>query len=154
MEKIKKQKLMRKQISKKLRIFKDLLPETSGIRSWSAYLRQGLGISVTQLAARLGTTQSTVSGLEKREEIGNITLKKLRELADSMECDLLYAFVPRSSIEKIVEKQAKKKALESMKSSDSHMALENQKVDTDFEERLQDLIEEQKYSKYLWDINE
>ena len=147
-------KFMRKQISRKLETFKESLPMGLVATNWSRYIRKALGMSAIQLAERLNITQSTLSGLEKREELGSITMKKLKELANAMECDVVYSFVPRKPIEQIIQDQAKKKAIESIKLSDTHMDLENQKVRTSYDERLEDLIEEKKYSKYLWDTNE
>ena len=154
MKKMKEQKLIRRQVSKKLENLRDLLTTVRVIRSWSGYMRQALGMSVSQLAKRMGLSQSSVSGLEKREVEGRLTIKKLREMADAMECDLVYCFIPRKPLEGIVFDQSKKKALKSMELSDTHMSLEDQKVTLDFNERLEDLIEDKMYSKYLWDDNE
>jgi len=151
---MKEQKLIRRQVSKKLENLRDLLTTVRVIRSWSGYMRQALGMSVSQLAKRMGLSQSSVSGLEKREVEGRLTIKKLREMADAMECDLVYCFIPRKPLEEIVFDQSKKKALKSMELSDTHMSLEDQKVTLDFNERLEDLIEDKMYSKYLWDDNE
>ena len=38
-----------------------------------------------------------------------------------------------------------------MKETETHMSLEDQKVKISKEERLNDLVEERIYSKYLWD---
>ena len=111
-------------------------------------------MSLGQLSARLGVAPSTASELEKREEKGNITLKKLRDLADALECDVQYTFVPRKPIQEIVEDQAKKKSIESIGMSDIHMSLEDQQVTTDLKLRLEDLVDDYKYSKYLWDNND
>lgn len=108
-------------------------------------------MSLTQLAVRLGITQASVSSSSKLEKDGRITVKKLREMANAMDCDLVYEFVPRKKIEDLIRDQAVKKTLELMKESDTHMALEDQKVTIDKNERLKDLVEERIYSKYLWD---
>lgn len=154
MKKLKEQKLIRNQISRKLAEIGEILKLVNGIDSWSRYLRKALGMSVSQFAQRLGVTQSSASGMEKREVEGTLTINKLRQMADAVECDLVYAFVPRDSLEKIIINQAKKKALRSIELSDTHMALEDQKVKLKMEERIKELIEEKMYSKYLWDKNE
>jgi hypothetical protein len=38
-----------------------------------------------------------------------------------------------------------------MDETESHMSLEDQKVNLDKNERLKDLVDERIYSKYLWD---
>ncbi|WP_372655448.1 helix-turn-helix domain-containing protein [Halobacteriovorax sp.] len=154
MRKRSEQRIIRKQVQKKLESFSLLLVESSSITSFSRYIRGALGMSLGQLSARLGVAPSTASELEKREEKGNITLNRLRDLADALECDVQYTFVPRKSIQEIVEDQAKKKSIKSMSMSDTHMSLEDQKVTTDFETRLEDLVDDYKYSKYLWDSDD
>lgn len=154
MKKYKDQKLIRRQVSKKLEEIRVVSEKVIGIKSWSKYVREALGMSVSQLAKRLGLRQSSVSELEKREIEGRVSLNKLREMANAMECDLVYSFVPRKPIEQIVFDQAKQKSLKSIELSDTHMVLEDQKVSTDLEKRLEDLIEDKIYSKYLWDLDE
>ena len=151
MKKPKEQKLIRRQVSLKLENLRGGLHAIKGIKSWSKYMRHALGMSVTQLARRLAIAQSTTSDLEKREIEGRLTIKKLREVAEAMECDLVYSFVPKKPLEDIVFNQAKIKALKSIEQSDTHMSLEDQKVTSDFNKRLEDLIEDKMYSKYLWD---
>ncbi len=108
-------------------------------------------MSLTQLAARVGVAQSSLSGSIKLEEEGRISVHKLREIADALECDLVYAFVPRKKIEDIIQDQATKKTRSLMKQSGSHMELEDQTVRLDQDARLKELSQERVYSKYLWD---
>lgn len=145
------QKLMTKQISRRLEDIREISERTKGISSWIDYVRSGLGMTLTQLAARVGVTQSTLSTSIKMEKEGRITLNKLREIADAMECDLVYEFVPRKKIEDLIHDQAVKKTKELMNQAESHMALEDQKVTLDKNERLKELAQERMYSKYLWD---
>jgi predicted DNA-binding mobile mystery protein A len=151
MKAAKEQRVITKQISRRLEKLRPLIHATSGIGSWIDYVRLGLGMSLTQLAARLGITQASVSGSIKLEKEGRITINKLREVADAMDCDLIYEFVPRKKLEDIIRDQAVKKTLELMSETDTHMTLENQKITLDKDERLKDLVEERIYSKYLWD---
>lgn len=124
---------------------------TKGVESWSKYIRQVLGMFTSQLAKRLGKSQSSVSGQESREIQGGLSINKLHDMAEAMECDFVYSFIPKKSLETIIYEQAKKKVLESIELSDTHMSLEDQQVSIDPKERLEDLIEEKIYSKYLWD---
>src|SRR5260370_32640249 len=75
-------------------------------RGWSLAVRQALGMSTRQLGQRLGVTQQAASDLERSEQIGSITLKNLARLADAMNSQLYYAFVPTTSFETIVRKHA------------------------------------------------
>lgn len=147
----KEQKVITKQVSKRLEELRALKGVTKGINSWIHYVRQGLGMSLTQLAARVGVAQSSISSSMKLEEEGRITINKLKEIANALECDLVYGFVPRKPLEDIIHDQAVKKTLHLMEETETHMSLEDQKVSSDKNERLQYLVEERIYSKYLWD---
>ena len=151
MKEPKEQKIITKQISRKLEELRPFAELTQAVPSWINYLRQGLGMSLTQLAARVGVAQSSLSSSIKLEEEGRITVNKLRQIAEAMNCDLVYGFVPRKKIEDLVRDQAIKKTLGLMKETETHMGLEDQKVTLDKDERLKDLVEERIYSKYLWD---
>ncbi len=145
------QKLITRQVSKRLEALRPLMNESKGIPSWIDYVRQGLGMSLTQLAMKLGIAQSSLSSSVKLEKEGRITINKLKEIADAMECDLVYGFVPRKKIEDIIRDQAVKKTIQLMDETESQMSLEDQKVNLDKNERLKDLVDERIYSKYLWD---
>lgn len=151
MKDAKEQKIITRQVSRKLEALIDFRSATQGVQSWSEYVRKGLGMSLAQLAKRLGVTSATVSEAEKLEKEDRVTLGKLRRTADALNCDLVYAFVPRKKIEDHIKDQAIKKTLETLKLAETHMSLENQKVDLDQNERLKDLVEEKIYSKHLWD---
>ncbi len=151
MKKYLEQKIIRKQISRRLDALIELQKQFKGIDSWIDYVRSGLGMSVVQLAGRLGLAQSSVSTSIKLEKEGRITVEKLREVADAMDCDLVYGFVPRKKLSDIVHEQAVKKTLELMSEAETHMSLEDQKVLLDKNERMKDLVEDRLYSKHLWD---
>src|SRR5262249_29054001 len=53
--------------------------------------------STTQLARRLAVKQSGISMLERSERQETIKLKTLRKAAEAMECNLIYALVPKAS---------------------------------------------------------
>lgn len=147
----KEQKIITKQVSKRLEELRPFQAETRGISSWIEYVRLGLGMSLTQLAEKLGVAQSSLSSSVKLEKEGRITIHKLKEIAEAMECDLVYGFVPRKKIEDIIRDQAIKKTIQLMNETETHMSLEDQKVKIEKEERLEDLVQERIYSKYLWD---
>jgi len=147
----KEQKLITRQVSRRLEDIRELAQATRGITSWIDYVRTGLGMSLVQLSKRVGVSQAALSASIRLEKEGRITVNKLREIAEAMDCDLVYEFVPRKKLEDIMQEQAEKKTLKLMNETESHMALEDQKVTLDKSERLKDLAEERLYSKYLWD---
>lgn len=62
---------------------------------WIRMMREARGLSLRQLAARLGVQGNSVHVAERREAAGGISLYQLQRIADALECDLFYAFVPR-----------------------------------------------------------
>ena len=67
---------------------------TSG--GWIKKAREASFLSVRELAKRLGITISDYTKFEKRENQGNISILTLRKFADAMDCELIYAFRPKS----------------------------------------------------------
>ncbi len=61
---------------------------------WIRTFRKALGMSSPQLARRLDISKSQASQMERMEIEDRITLKQLRRVADSLECDLVYALKP------------------------------------------------------------
>ncbi|MFL5783023.1 MAG: helix-turn-helix domain-containing protein [Bacteriovoracaceae bacterium] len=147
----KEQKLITRQISRKLQRLKELKEAATGVNSWIDYVRTGLGMSLVQLARRTGVSQASLSSSIKLEREGRITLNKLKEIADAMGCDLVYEFVPRKNLEDMMWDQAMKKTLHLINETETHMALEDQKVELDKNERVKELAEERRFSKHLWD---
>ena len=148
---MKEQKLITRQVSRKLEGVRELAGLTRGITSWIDYVRGGLGMSIVQLAKRAGVSQAAMSNSIKLEKEGRITVHKLREIASALECELVYEFVPRKKIEEIILDQAERKTIKLMEQTETHMALEDQSVTLDKNERLKELSEERIYSRFLWD---
>ena len=73
---------------------------------WIKAIREALGMTAEQLARRMGVVQSRVSTLEKAERTGTPSLKTLREAAEAMNCTLVYAIVPTSTLDDIIRDQA------------------------------------------------
>jgi predicted DNA-binding mobile mystery protein A len=96
---------------------------------WVHAIRDALGMSGTALARRLGMTQAGISKLEKAEANEAITLASLRKLANALDCELQYALVPRTSLEKTLEDRAHEVARERLRPVSYSMSLENQAVE-------------------------
>jgi predicted DNA-binding mobile mystery protein A len=88
-----------------------------------------LGMSTTELAKRLGTSPSTVSRNETHEAQGVVTLGTLKKAAEAMNCDVVYALVPREKLSDTVMREARRKATERLTATQNTMALEDQAVD-------------------------
>lgn len=120
----------------KIQTIKDQFPAPMG---WIRYIRDALLMRGGQLAAKAGCAPSSISELEKRERLGTITIKKLREIGDAMDCDLVYALVPRRPISEVIDNAAQKKAEGVIGRADVHMSLDDQSVRSPYDERIEAL---------------
>ncbi|HUB91288.1 MAG TPA: mobile mystery protein A [Dyella sp.] len=120
-------------------------------QGWIRAIRQALGMTAEQLGHRMGVTQATLSGLEASEISGSIRLATLRKAAEAMHCTLVYAFVPSTSLENIMQDQARKVANEQLKPVEHTMLLENQSLQGGVrEEFLQNYIDNEIDFRKLW----
>jgi predicted DNA-binding mobile mystery protein A len=82
-----------------------------------------------QLSQRLRKSMPLVNYLEKSEAEYRITLGSLRDAADALGCQLVYALVPKSgSMQELAEERARTKAAENVRAVEHSMALEDQAV--------------------------
>ncbi|MGH9016955.1 MAG: mobile mystery protein A [Acidimicrobiales bacterium] len=98
---------------------------------WIRAVRGALGMSQAVLAERLGVSGPAVNKLEHAELHGGITIGKLTEVAAALDCNLVYALVPKSTLEQTVMNQARTVALELLGYATRTMALEAQDIEDD-----------------------
>jgi len=104
-----------------------------------------------QLGRRLGVSQSTVQKLERSEQEGTIQLASLRRLAEALDCELVYVFVPRQPLERSYEMAARAVANRELASISHSMALEDQALDdADQDDRLQRFIADELDPRKVW----
>jgi predicted DNA-binding mobile mystery protein A len=118
-----------KQLDRSLEQFQEAkkLPRPS--KGWIRAIRQALGVSSGELARRLGTSRQLPLQLEKSEAEDRITLKSLRAAANALDCDLVYALVPRAaSMEELIENRVRAGARQRVLAVEHSMALEDQAV--------------------------
>ena len=75
-------------------------------KGWLRAIRDALGMTTRQLARRTDVSQSTVTSWEQSESRETITLGKLREAAEALNCELVYVLVPRKPLEQQVQDRA------------------------------------------------
>ena len=99
---------------------------------WVKTLRETLSMSAEQLANRLGLSRARIAQLENAEAHDAVTLRTLKDTANAMECEFVYAIVPKgnSSLEDIIKTRAAKIAKERVARVAHSMSLESQTVDT------------------------
>jgi len=93
---------------------------------WVRAIRRALGVTNRQLAKRVGRDTNTVSDLQAREAAGTIQLSSLRELARAVDCELVYALVPRKPLGQILDDRAHLIARQALRRTGHSMELERQ----------------------------
>src|SRR5262249_5678464 len=117
--------LARKNLDKRLSAIREVRPITPG-RGWARAIREALGMTMRQLAHRMNVAPSRIVAIEKAEETGSITIKSLREAAEALGCEFVYAFVPRQSLDDTLRKQVSRKIDNRLRWLNHSMRLENQ----------------------------
>lgn len=98
-------------------------------KGWIRAIREATGITVREMAKRLRKAPSVAAHLEGSEAEYRITLGRLREAADALGCQLVYALVPKSgSLQELAEERARTTAAENVRAVEHSMALEDQAV--------------------------
>lgn len=152
---MKKNKLQIEQLSEKLKPYelgaKAIRPSVGWVRT----IRTSFGMSLEQLGSKLGITRQSAQNLEKREGNGSITIRALEEAAKAIDMKLIYGFVAiDGSIEKLIDKKARKLAIEIVMRTSRTMKLEDQenspnRIKKAIEERTKEIMEEM--PKMIWD---
>lgn len=144
----------RKSLDKKFSRFPSYQEMQRPHKGWVKAIREALGMSAKQLANRMNVSQPRVTTIEKAELEDSLTISSLRSTAEAMDCALVYAFVPRNSLQDTVVKQARLKARKIIGRVDHTMSLEDQSLDNEqlteqIEELAKDLIN--KKPRRIWD---
>ena len=138
-----KKKLIREQLDASLQRLRPILNVTAPPKGWIRAIRDALGMTAKQLANRLGVAQQAVARIEKEELAGSVTIKTMRRIAECLDCVFVYGFVPRTSLEETVARQAKKVAAQRLAQASQTMSLENQALSRrENEHALSDLVDE------------
>ncbi len=88
-------------------------------------------MSVQDFADRLAVTRATAAKLEANERRRTIQLDSLYRAADALDCDVVYALVPRQPLQEMVANR-RLEILQSMhRRTQQNMRLEAQDVDDD-----------------------
>jgi predicted DNA-binding mobile mystery protein A len=120
-------------------------------RGWIRAIRDALGMSGVQFAKRLRIRPQSVEALEKSEASGAIQLKTLRRAAEALDCTLVYALVPNTSLAGAVDTRARKIAMRDLSRVAHTMKLEAQETgDGDLEARVDAYIRDTLKDRDLW----
>lgn len=128
---------------------RDFTPPPKG---WVRAVRDALGMSTRQMAVRCGVSHTAIAQLERSEVSGTARIDTLRRAADALDCDLVYALVPRVGLQETVRRQSVRKAQLSVALADRTMRLEDQGLSRDqLERRVDALALKIVDSRSLWD---
>ncbi|MYA83622.1 MAG: mobile mystery protein A [Acidimicrobiales bacterium] len=126
----------------------DLAPPPQG---WIRTLREALGMSGGDLARRMGVHPSRISAIERGEREQTLKLDTLTRVADAMQCELVYALIPRTSLDGIVADQSRRRAVRHLRNVIAHSRLEDQEVTPDdLEAQIEDVAFEFRSRRDLW----
>lgn len=135
------QKLRLRQLDEALKEWKNLRPRPE--TGWIRVIRESLGMTLSDLARRVGVSFQALSQFEKAEREGTITLSRLQTVADGLGCDLVYALVPRESLQVSLESEARRRARRMLDTVRHSMVLEAQNIsEEEIESQLRELTEE------------
>ena len=118
---------------------------------WIRALRDVLGMSSADLARRMGVSQQRIPAIERGEQNMAIKLDTLLRAADALDCTLVYALIPRSSLNDMVTAQAQRKATEQVRRVTQHSRLEDQQpTPDDIAAQIDDLAADLAERRGLW----
>lgn len=121
---------------------------------WVKALREALGMGLEAFARRVGVTSpSAALKLERNAANGTITLRRLRDAADALGCDLIVGLVPRAPLLEQARQQAENQARERLKPVRHTMNMEAQPlVQADFDEMVSQLADDilRRGGRELW----
>ena len=107
----------------------DLPGDTAAPRGgWVRAIREALGMSAADLGQRMGVGETSVLSLERNEVARHVRMDTLERAATALECDLVYALVPRRPLEQIIDERSLTLAGDLLGSVGHSMALEGQEV--------------------------
>ena len=69
-------------------------------QGWIRMIRNQRGMQGKQLAEKMKVSAARISVLERDEQRGAVTLKMMQKAADALDCDFVYAFVPRTTTQR------------------------------------------------------
>ena len=141
----------RQRLDERLQQFSQITQYEVPARGWIKAIRESLGMTTAQLAKRLRIKQPSVVALEQSETKGTIELATLRRVAEALDCRLVYALVPKTTLELAVRDRARALARRRRTAVEHSMLLENQKVEErDFEARLDEIVRDTN-PRLFWD---
>ena len=131
-----KNRIIREQLTDSLKPFFGAAKVERPYTGWIRAIRNALGMSMAALADRIGVHRSRIAKIEQDEIEGSLTIKTMQKVADGLDCEFVYGFVPRDGLENTVNKQVLLKASEEFEKLRQTMSLEAQDIPNSQREKL------------------
>jgi predicted DNA-binding mobile mystery protein A len=143
-----------RQVDSALAPFREIPGADPPHAGWIRAIREASGMSIRQLAERMGVSKTTAATLERNEAAETVKLSSLRAVGEALGCELVYALVPHTSLEDWVRQRARVVAERAVGRVSQSMNLEDQAIPVEEEERqISELTERlwQEMPRGLWD---
>ena len=115
------------QIDRSLETFMAARSTSRPQRGWLRAVREALGITIREVSRTMRKTPQTVAAFEKSEAADRITLQTLRRYAEALNCEVVYAIVPKNgSLQQLAEARARLAAERDVQAVEHTMVLEDQ----------------------------
>lgn len=158
-------KITKKQLGKQKQIIQQKLDLFANLNEpippsgWLKAIRGSLGLTIRQLAERVGVNHGSIAQLEKREPQKKVTIESLENAARAMDCKVVYAIIPIESgntLNDIIKNRAQKAAGLILKDVAHTMRLEKQgtsekQIQREIERIAKELIDSN--DPRIWEIN-
>jgi len=132
-----------RQVDSALGPFREVLEVDRPRNGWIRAIREASGMSLRQLAERMGVSKTTAAALERNEAAETVKLRSLRAVGAALDCELVYALVPRTSLEESVKRRARFVAEQMVGRVSDSMGLEDQAIPTEERDRQVSELAEQ-----------
>lgn len=148
---LKKTENARKKLDERLAALRPAAKAPAPNKGWVKAIREALGMTQAQLGRRLSVSQQTVDAIENSENSGAVQLSTLRRVAEALDATLVYAIVPNSTLEHMVNSRARTLAIDARNRVAHTMRLEDQETGTrDDEAAINDYIANHIKERDLW----
>lgn len=120
-------KLRLRQLERALSAYQNARQSPKPRSGWLSAIREARGITLRQVATTLAVTPQAVQRLQVSEANESISLRRLRETAEAMGCELVYALLPRDGkLTDAAEERERQRAAERVIAAEHTMLLEDQ----------------------------
>ena len=118
---------------------------------WVRAIRGALGMSQAALARHLNISPAAVTQLEAAERDGGITINRLTDVARALDCELVYALVPKTTLDDTVRARARALVARDLDYVESTMTLEDQGIGKDQQDKIDLFAAELIRDGRIWD---